>query len=131
LKGGFFFLTELPERLTRELRMLFSNSSTVSGGSVNSPAVAKTSFQNPSEKIVEIDRTLDAKNKCEPLIDAGQAGELLELHPKTVKRLAARGILPGIRIGKLWRFRASSLDAWLKSQLHLSRHPCSDVKGEE
>jgi hypothetical protein len=45
--------------------------------------------------------------------------------------LATKGILPAMRIGKLWRFRASLLDAWLKSQLHLSRHPCTDTKGEE
>lgn len=74
---------------------------------------------------------MEAKSQCEPLIDANQAAELLEIHPKTVKRLATKGILPGMRIGKLWRFRASLLDAWLKSQLHLSRHPCSDPKGEE
>jgi excisionase family DNA binding protein len=82
-------------------------------------------------KVVDIDRAIEAKSKCEPLIDVHEAAELLEVHPKTVKRLAARGIIPGMRIGKLWRFRASLLDAWLNSQLHLSRHPCSDTKGDE
>ncbi|OAI56677.1 hypothetical protein AYO50_00385 [Acidobacteria bacterium SCGC AG-212-P17] len=98
---------------------------------MNLPARPSAVLVNGSDKIVEIDRATEAKNKCEPLIDADQAAELLEIHPKTVKRLAAKGILPGMRIGKLWRFRASLLDAWLKSQLHLSRHPCTDTKGEE
>jgi excisionase family DNA binding protein len=98
---------------------------------VSSPARPNASLINSSDKVIEIDRALEAKSKCEPLIDADQAAELLEIHPKTVKRLASKGILPGMRIGKLWRFRASLLDAWLKSQLHLSRHPCSDTKGDE
>ena len=95
------------------------------------PARPNASLINSSDKVMEIDRSLEAKSKCEPLIDADQAAELLEIHPKTVKRLATKGILPGMRIGKLWRFRASMLDAWLRSQLHLSRHPCSDTKGDE
>jgi excisionase family DNA binding protein len=98
---------------------------------VSSPARPNASLINSSDKVIEIDRALEAKSKCEPLIDADQAAELLEIHPKTVKRLASKGILPGMRIGKLWRFRASLLDAWLKSQLHWSRHPCSDTKGDE
>jgi excisionase family DNA binding protein len=98
---------------------------------VNLPARPSAVLVNSSDKVVEIDRAMEAKSKCEPLIDADQAAELLEIHPKTVKRLAAKGILPGMRIGKLWRFRASLLDVWLKSQLHLSRHPCTDTKGEE
>ena len=60
---------------------------------------------------------------CEPMIDAYEAGGLLKLHPKTVKRLAADGIIPGLKIGKLWRFRASSLDEWMRSQLHCTSHP--------
>lgn len=82
-------------------------------------------------KLVRIEKTNENKTKCEPLIDVNEAAELLEVHPKTVKRLAARGIIPGMRIGKLWKFRASLLDAWLNSQLHLSCHPCSDAKGDE
>jgi len=61
---------------------------------------------------------------CEPLIDAPAAARLLKVHPKTVKRLANDGILPGMRIGKLWRFRASILDAWMKAQLNCSSHLC-------
>lgn len=60
---------------------------------------------------------------CEPLIDAERAAEILKLHSKTVKRLAQAGRLPGLKIGRVWRFRESSLDAWLRLQLECSRHP--------
>ena len=49
----------------------------------------------------------------EPLLSDAQAGELLGLHPKTVQRMARRGEIPAIRIGRYWRFRASELNAWL------------------
>src|SRR5207237_2681319 len=38
--------------------------------------------------------------RCEPLITADRAAELLKLHPKTVKRLAQAGELPGMKIGR-------------------------------
>jgi excisionase family DNA binding protein len=60
---------------------------------------------------------------CEPLITAEGAARLLRLHPKTVKRLAQAGQLPGMKIGRVWRFRESSLDAWMAAKLDSSRHP--------
>jgi excisionase family DNA binding protein len=67
---------------------------------------------------------------CEPLIDAGRAAALLDVHPKTVKRLAAQGLIPGMKIGKLWRFRASALDDWMRAQIDSARHPCPTLEGE-
>src|SRR5436309_2507837 len=49
---------------------------------------------------------------CEPLVTADRAGELLKLHPKTVKKMAQAGVLPAMKIGRVWRFRESSLDEW-------------------
>jgi excisionase family DNA binding protein len=66
--------------------------------------------------------------RCEPLITADRAGELLKLHPKTVKRLAQSGELPAMKIGRVWRFRESSLDAWMAARLQCSSHP--SPKGE-
>ena len=60
---------------------------------------------------------------CEPLITAERAAELLGIHPKTVKRLAGEGVIPGMRIGKLWRFRESVLDTWMTAQLNSTSHP--------
>jgi len=49
----------------------------------------------------------------ESLLDTAEAASLLQIHPKTLQKLARAGKVTGIRIGKLWRFRASALDEWL------------------
>jgi excisionase family DNA binding protein len=38
----------------------------------------------------------------------------LKIHPKTLQKLARQGEVEAIHIGKLWRFRASALDEWVK-----------------
>jgi len=45
----------------------------------------------------------------EPLIDSEHAAALIQVHPKTLQRYARKGIVVGLRVGKLWRFRASEL----------------------
>ncbi len=45
----------------------------------------------------------------EPLIDTDEAAALLQIHPKTLQRMARRGDVRGYQLGKLWRFRASDL----------------------
>ena len=62
----------------------------------------------------------------ESLIDVQDAARLLHLHPVTVREMAGRGEIPAMRIGRVWRFRASSLDAWIDSQLQWERHPHSE-----
>jgi len=61
----------------------------------------------------------------EPLIDSSQAAKLLgNIHVKTLQRYARRGSLPGYQIGGHWFFRQSELDAWLRSRINSSCHPC-------
>jgi excisionase family DNA binding protein len=50
----------------------------------------------------------------EPLLDSEEAAALLKIHPKTLQKLARSGDVTAIHIGKLWRFRASALDEWVK-----------------
>ena len=45
----------------------------------------------------------------EPLIGTEEAAALLQIHPKTLQRMARRGEVRGYQLGKLWRFRASDL----------------------
>jgi excisionase family DNA binding protein len=47
----------------------------------------------------------------ERLLNSEQAAALISVHPKTLQRYARRGIVAGMRVGKLWRFRASDLYA--------------------
>jgi excisionase family DNA binding protein len=57
------------------------------------------------------------RNSCfEPLLNRHQAAQLLDIHHKTLQKLARRGEIHGSHVGKLWRFRASDLNAWLERQ---------------
>ncbi len=51
----------------------------------------------------------------EPLLDSQQAADLMHVHPETVKRRARRGEIPGMKFGKVWRFRASGLEAYIRN----------------
>ena len=50
----------------------------------------------------------------EQLIDSDEAAALLKIHPKTLQKMARHGEIAAVQIGKLWRFRASALNRWLK-----------------
>ena len=66
----------------------------------------------------------DHNDTFEPLLDSTEASRLLNINPYTLQRMAREGEAPGIKIGKLWRFRKSDLDEWLKSRVSSFRHPC-------
>lgn len=53
----------------------------------------------------------------ERMLTSDEAGELLQIHPKTLQKWARQGKVPAMRFGDLWRFRASQLDAWVKNAL--------------
>jgi excisionase family DNA binding protein len=52
----------------------------------------------------------------EPLLSPAEAASLLRIHPKTLLKLARQGAIPAARMGKHWRFRASTLDAHIRSK---------------
>jgi excisionase family DNA binding protein len=53
----------------------------------------------------------------EPLLAADRASAILGIHPKTLQRMARKGEIRGIHVGKLWRFRASEIEAWIEERL--------------
>ena len=59
----------------------------------------------------------------ERFLDSHQAADLLQIHPKTLQRLARKGEIRAMRIGKLWRFRTSDLDVWVELRLELGSYP--------
>ena len=59
----------------------------------------------------------------ERFLDSHQAAALLRIHPKTLQRLARKGEIRAMRIGKLWRFRTSDLDVWVDLRLKLGSYP--------
>ena len=73
-------------------------------------------MSNTTERleVTEIERPMT----CE------EAAGLLRVHPRTIKRMAGRGELPGhFRFGR-WFFYPSELDSWMRMELDCSRHPC-------
>ena len=67
----------------------------------------------------------ESRQVFEPLIGCKDAAKLLgNIHVKTLQRYARRGTLPGYRVAGHWYFRATELDAWLRSRINSSCHPC-------
>ncbi len=52
----------------------------------------------------------------EPLLDTKQAAAIIRIHPKTLQKLARRGVIRAVQIGKVWRFRASVLEDWIQQK---------------
>ena len=59
----------------------------------------------------------DANPTFERLLDSEEAASLLKIHPKTLQKMARNGEIVGVQIGKVWRFRASLLNAWLQQKI--------------
>ena len=51
----------------------------------------------------------------ERVLNTEEAATLLQIHPKTLQKMARAGTITAYRIGDVWRFRASDLDRWLSS----------------
>ena len=62
-------------------------------------------------------RVEDVGEHFEQLLDTDEAAALLKIHPKTLQQMARSGRILGVRIGKLWRFRASVLNDWLEHKM--------------
>lgn len=58
----------------------------------------------------------DFPHTLEPLLDSEQAAAHVKVHKKTLQRYARNGLVVGLRVGKLWRFRPSDLDDWSQGQ---------------
>ncbi|MGA2890554.1 MAG: helix-turn-helix domain-containing protein, partial [Terracidiphilus sp.] len=43
-----------------------------------------------------------------------QAAEFLKCHAKTLRIQATKGLIPGKRIGSLWRFYRPTLEVWMQ-----------------
>lgn len=56
---------------------------------------------------------IPGRSGIEPLLDSHKAAAMLDVHPRTLQRMVQRGQIAGVQVGKLWRFRASAIDAWI------------------
>ncbi len=60
----------------------------------------------------------------EALLTSKEASQVLKIHPKVLERMAKRGEVPALKVGKFWRYRATALDAWINSRLQSEHQPC-------
>lgn len=60
---------------------------------------------------------LESVAALEPLLDSVQAAALIRIHPKTLQKMARAGEIRAIHVGKLWRFRASEIEAWIRLKM--------------
>jgi hypothetical protein len=60
----------------------------------------------------------DSRHILEHLLDNEQAATLVNIHPKALQRYDRNGLVAGLRVGKLWRFRASGFDGWSQDAEH-------------
>jgi excisionase family DNA binding protein len=60
----------------------------------------------------------------ETLLTTKEASEVLKIHPKVLERMAKRGEVPALKVGKFWRYRATTLDAWINSRLQSGSQAC-------
>jgi excisionase family DNA binding protein len=49
-----------------------------------------------------------------------EVAELLKINEKTAYKLAAEGKLPGFRVGGAWRFKKSTINAWIDAQTNVT-----------
>ena len=46
-----------------------------------------------------------------------ELAKYLKLNPDTIRRQAKRQIIPGIRVGRVWRFPKEMIDTWIKEKM--------------
>ena len=52
----------------------------------------------------------------EEFLTASEVATRLRLPLSTVYKLVSGNVLPGFKVGKHWRFRAESIEYWIKQQ---------------
>jgi excisionase family DNA binding protein len=63
---------------------------------------------------------IEQTSTLERLLTARELGDVLGLSPSTVLDWFEAGRLPGFKLGRVVRFRASEVEAWLEAQRVLS-----------
>lgn len=69
-------------------------------------------------------QVLSSQQPMRAIWNSYEAAQYLRIHPRTLVRMARRGEVPSIQIGRLWRFRRSDLDDWLTSKINSVNYPC-------
>lgn len=54
----------------------------------------------------------------EPLRDAAWLAEILSISPRQVRKLADAGVIPCVKVGKLYRFETRAIREWVGRSSH-------------
>src|SRR5262250_593424 len=85
----------------------------------------KSTLESPSLPASRGDHHLShMPHGIEALLTSKEASQILKIHPKVLERMAKRGEVPALKVGKFWRYRTTTLDAWINSRLQSGRQPC-------
>lgn len=57
------------------------------------------------------------------LMTTNELAEYLHLNRATIQKHAKDGVIPGIRIGRVWRFRQDTIDEWLGAFKTVCKEP--------
>ena len=69
-----------------------------------------------SEEVVEVDpEDPNSGIGDNTLMTVDEVAEFLRLKPETIRSMARRGDLPGIKLGRVWRFRRTSISQILEA----------------
>jgi excisionase family DNA binding protein len=105
------------EEIARELKLSKRQVNRILETAVKDLAKVRESCAPEDDGRDGFDISASADEDFEPLLNASEAAQLFRCHEKTVQALARAGKIPCLRFGKYWRFRKSSLDAWVDAQI--------------
>jgi excisionase family DNA binding protein len=64
------------------------------------------------------------------ILTVEQAADLLQVRPKTVRALAAGGVIPAAKLGKFWRFDEQLLREWLVLRSRENERPSPTIDAQ-
>jgi len=98
-------------------------------GVASSPLAQVVLFKHRGEKCLCNSERRKEKKRMEEIMTPSEVAALLKIHLKTVYKLAERGVIPGNRIGRSWRFsRGDVLELVSSKSMGLSDNSDHDSK---
>ena len=62
----------------------------------------------------------------EDIMDVKEASEYLKIKQPTLYKYVNEGIVPGFKVGNLWRFTKTALDRWIEEKMQVPQKDKED-----
>jgi len=66
-----------------------------------------------SPTVAQLKKREEAKQDSDPLWTVNEVAEYLRWDPETIRQKARLGVLPGLKMGRVWRFRSQAIKTWV------------------